>query len=847
MDHPISSCRIVLTRVAHGVLHARLLGAAKLSGSLHFLIDGKLHQKMCLAVGRKSASVERFAFPLPDHAMRGQQHRLAVSFHVQAISDADVWQCVARDAIDFRLGACWGKVEYREGAYSGAVEFVRRPDVPLELRVIDGSGNCCKLLPLLALPVNDAAGEAAFVAKFRLEREGLLPPLRFFCCATELLGSPLAPPERLIGVLETFSGQYLDGWALDLECPGAPLELVLKVDGVPLYRFRPSLRYPRLAEQLNLDEARLGTVGFRLALPAVLFDGDSHRVAVEFFGKAVSLRGSGQLVRIPPAWEPYQPKRGRPPAVLRAPVRLARPLVSVIILNRDGEHLLAALFESWQQHNTLTQVEFIVVDHASRDGSLALLEVWRRRLCLKVIALEENDSFSASCNRAAGLARGRYLLFMNNDIVWLQDALPAMLQSLVGDPTCKAVGLRLLKSTDDGSHLAQPEVQHLGISFRQYGPGYWPYESTPDDDLPEYTPRIVPAVTAAVMLCRRQEFNRLGGFSAEYFYGYEDVEFCLRLRRRLKGRIVCRNDLVALHRHGYTRLSGRAGDVFKRVWDNADTLQKDCGSWLKRAYWRSLTAGDQELTVEPLTIGLVVDELSDGAPSPYRARIERLARRLTKHYPRARVVLLRPGLGWYSARHLHLLVVGRPDYDLDALQEKRADLLVIAYCNGRREPWLASHLLARIDACLAETAALQQALATSLTMPVRLSTVDDPLGGFLNQGEPPIRIALNADEQASLPLLSLAQGLLAAGAVVWQEALAQDESPDRLADIRIFIAGDNSAGFPKLRYGTLNIAWLPERSTQEVPAGWVSTTSMPSLSWLRNLLDKILGNTFHPS
>jgi GT2 family glycosyltransferase len=119
-------------------------------------------------------------------------------------------------------------------------------------------------------------------------------------------------------------------------------------------------------------------------------------------------------------------------------------------------------------------VEWIVIDHDSSDDSLELLDHWARHLDLRVVALDRNDSFSASCNLGASLANAPNLLFMNNDIRWCMDALPQMLNSLRANGAC-AVGLKLIKPSL--AHISGHEVQHLGVRFKLREQAYWPYEA----------------------------------------------------------------------------------------------------------------------------------------------------------------------------------------------------------------------------------------------------------------------------------------------------------------------------------------------------------------------------------
>ncbi|HSL76305.1 MAG TPA: glycosyltransferase, partial [Candidatus Limnocylindrales bacterium] len=90
------------------------------------------------------------------------------------------------------------------------------------------------------------------------------------------------------------------------------------------------------------------------------------------------------------------------------------PLVSIVMLNRDGEaHLrrnLPALAAT-----AYRDVELIVVDHASTDGSLKVLETFRPAFPVRVLRNPENTTFSAGNDQGAAEARGELLLFLNND------------------------------------------------------------------------------------------------------------------------------------------------------------------------------------------------------------------------------------------------------------------------------------------------------------------------------------------------------------------------------------------------------------------------------------------------
>jgi GT2 family glycosyltransferase len=578
------------------------------------------------------------------------------------------------------------------------------------------------------------------------------------------------------------------------------------------------------------------------------------------------------------------------------------PAVSVVILNRNGEQVLSAFLESWARHNTVP-AEVIVIDHASTDGSLQMLERWRKALDLKVVALDRNDSFSESSNRGARQACGEYLLFMNNDIVWLQDALPRMLESLQ-QPDVGVVGLKLLKTVGESQHALLPatEVQHLGVRFKLNDRGYWPYEAAPSTlrREAEYVPQVVPAVTGAVLLCRKSDFESAGGFDTDYFYGFEDVELCMRLSQRLRKLVVSRNDVCALHRHGHTRLSGREMSLYERVQRNSSVLERHLGLWLKQAYWRSLVQGDGYMTSERLTIGVVVDE------APLRKEATPLARdalalasQLQEALPHARIVFLPPERGWKTAADLHVLVVGTPAYDIRAIRNARADLLTVAWLRSDPERWsslpwwldfggysndasatglrvkpamtAASRCHAGLDgACPGlDPGASTSASATGLRVKPAMTAASrchaglDPgasIGDLLSATRWRLRVAIHvplpqSDLDGPAPLACQSRSLLAAlkqsGLPCWRVPRDQWVSHPAMADVCITLHDGEAAHEWSTRADMLNVLWLTDPAVRS-PRHWKPshgrvTREAPTVEWLQQAMEESIGNTFRPS
>ncbi len=643
------------------------------------------------------------------------------------------------------------------------------------------------------------------------------------CLGQTLRGSPLTPAEFVVGMMESCSPDAISGWAFNGTDPLKPIELALRVDGKIVHWFRPNMFRSDLPQGLSLPEEAMGITGFHFPPPKLLQDGFAHQVEVVCAATGQLLTQGQQRVHWANNGQQYKPQHSTPLSAATRP-HFPVPDVSVIVLNRNGHRVLQEMLSSWERYSRTVPAELIVIDHASSDGSIALLKRWRKRLDLKIVALKQNDSFSASSNRGAKLARGKYLLFMNNDIQWLQDALPRMLESLQ-NPDVAIVGMKLLKvvgESQSGHHHAS-EVQHLGVRFTLNETGYWPYEITPEAGAheEEFSPQYVPVVTGAALLCRKQEFDAVGGFHLDYFYGFEDVELCLRLANRLGKQVVCRNDCVALHHHGHTRLSGRERSIFDRLLRNSAVLESHVGLWLKQAYWRSLIRGDGLVTRESLRIGLV-------------GNAHQLAADLAAAASHAHILLLSEQDDWKQVNNLHLLIVGDQRYDIRSLQNSRADLLTVAWINESPTQWSSLAWWPDFSAVLAPVKAALR-LQAKLNVCVQASAAANPLGTLLDTTKPRMRVCIRfdfSDTKAHLKATALRQKLRLSGLPCWLES---DESVSaRMADVCVTLTRKTGKPVPVVTVAKamLHVALTP-------------SAQLPSAAWLESELEKQVGSTFH--
>ncbi len=215
------------------------------------------------------------------------------------------------------------------------------------------------------------------------------------------------------------------------------------------------------------------------------------------------------------------------------------PLVSVIVPCFGQVPVTLRCLRAIAASDTRADFEVIVAEDASGDPAVAQLE---QVAGLVLLRNQANLGFLRNCNEAALSARGRYLLFLNNDTEPLPGFLDALLAAAEAVPDAGLVGAKLL--FPDG------RLQEAGGIIWQDGSG-WNYGRGDDPGLPRYnTLRDTDYVSGAAMLLRRDLFELLGGFDARYAPAYyEDTDLAFRVRARGL-RVLYQPASVVVHHEG---------------------------------------------------------------------------------------------------------------------------------------------------------------------------------------------------------------------------------------------------------------------------------------------------------
>ena len=148
--------------------------------------------------------------------------------------------------------------------------------------------------------------------------------------------------------------------------------------------------------------------------------------------------------------------------------------ISIIIPVFNQFRFTQACLASLQEDQETGRFEVIVVDDCSTDGSA---ETIARIPGIVYLRNEANSGFIASCNRGAEAARGKYLIFLNNDTLVKPGWLTALLDTFAEEPRAGIVGSKLLYP--DG------RLQEAGGIIWQDASG-WNYGKFDDAQKPEF-------------------------------------------------------------------------------------------------------------------------------------------------------------------------------------------------------------------------------------------------------------------------------------------------------------------------------------------------------------------------
>lgn len=225
-----------------------------------------------------------------------------------------------------------------------------------------------------------------------------------------------------------------------------------------------------------------------------------------------------------------------------------QPQVCIVIVNWNGGEKLWQCISSLVKITKYKNYKTIIVDNGSTDGSPEKIE--KNFKDIAVIKTGKNLGFTQGTNLGWTYAfknfNPDYICDMNNDIITVQkDWLDVMVNALESNENYGICGNKLL-SPDQTLQLL-----YLGRPI---------IDKEPDNGQYDFT-KEVPAVGGANMLIKRSVIKHLGSLDENFFYGPDDIDFCLRAAKA-NFKIIYTGFSKSIHLGSYSYVTASKDFIF---------------------------------------------------------------------------------------------------------------------------------------------------------------------------------------------------------------------------------------------------------------------------------------------
>ncbi|MFL6216567.1 MAG: glycosyltransferase family 2 protein [Blastocatellia bacterium] len=237
---------------------------------------------------------------------------------------------------------------------------------------------------------------------------------------------------------------------------------------------------------------------------------------------------------------------------------LSAPQVAIIIISHNTRDLLLDCLASVIESTQARQVECVVVDNASTDGSAdAALAACPQ---VTVIRNAENRGFAAACNQAIRQTHAPMILLLNSDARLNAEAFDALTSCLLEHERCAAAGCRVVNDQGvaySARNFLTPFNQALELLSVKLGRRWRRTHHLQLDR--RGVDCSVDWLEGACLMLRRKAMDEAGVFDEAFFMYSEDEDLCFRLRQR--GWTVCFSAQAEVWHRGGASSAHNAGEM----------------------------------------------------------------------------------------------------------------------------------------------------------------------------------------------------------------------------------------------------------------------------------------------
>lgn len=205
--------------------------------------------------------------------------------------------------------------------------------------------------------------------------------------------------------------------------------------------------------------------------------------------------------------------------------------LSIIIINYNTSKYTINCIESIV--NTISDsinYEIILVDNCSEITDLQNLEEQIKKYNrLKLIKSPTNSGFGGGNTIGATVAEGRFLAFVNNDTLLVNDCFSILIDAMESNPSYGVCSPQSFKENGDFlptiDHFTSPSKELFGRAFLEFiNPKRYPKRKQIYSK-----PQRGQFVSGSFMVFRKEDFDKIGGFDTKIFLYQEETDICKRL------------------------------------------------------------------------------------------------------------------------------------------------------------------------------------------------------------------------------------------------------------------------------------------------------------------------------
>ncbi len=246
-------------------------------------------------------------------------------------------------------------------------------------------------------------------------------------------------------------------------------------------------------------------------------------------------------------------------------------LFSVVIPNWNGKHFLQTCLDSLQVQ-TYSNVEIIIADNASKDGSQAFIK--SRYPQVSLIELPENRGFTGACNAGMQAAQGEFIALLNNDTEVDPGWITAVVNAFESHPDTGIIASKMLLF-DRRDHI-HTTGDYFTVDGRAGNRGVWERDNGQYD-----TEEYMFSACGGASIYRKVMLDQIGLLDDDFFFSLEDID--LAWRAQLVGWRCLYTPAAIVYHH----LSATGGGVTASYHDGRNliyVLTKNYPSALLRKY-----------------------------------------------------------------------------------------------------------------------------------------------------------------------------------------------------------------------------------------------------------------------